>query len=87
MCKGSSKHKKFKCDFEGCDYACARSGNLTVHKRTHTGEKPFKCDFEDCDHACTTSSNLTNHKFTHTVKSPTNAISKDATSRAPNLAI
>ncbi len=70
MCKGPSKHKKFKCDFEDCPYSCTRSDHLTVHKRTHTGEKPFKCDFEDCKFACTSSGSLTRHKRTHTGEKP-----------------
>ncbi len=67
MCKDS---KSFKCDFEGCNYACAKPSTLTRHKRAHTGEKPYKCDFEDCEFACTQSGNLTIHKRTHTGEKP-----------------
>lgn len=33
-----SEKKPYKCDFEGCDYACKTSGSLKTHKRTHTKE-------------------------------------------------
>ena len=53
------------CDFEGCDSAFSNSGNLTKHKRTHTGEKPYKCDFEGCDSAFVDSGDEKTHAKTH----------------------
>lgn len=35
------------CDFPGCGKAFAITGALTIHKRTHNGDKPFKCKY--CD--------------------------------------
>lgn len=37
----------YVCDFPGCSKAFAITGALTIHKRTHNGDKPFKCTF--CD--------------------------------------
>ena len=58
------------CDFEGCCVKFARPSNLTVHKRTHTGEKPYACDFEGCGVRFARSSNLTVHKRKHTGEKP-----------------
>ena len=41
--------KPFGCAWEGCDYACVQSCNLTSHMRTHMGKKLYKCTWEDCD--------------------------------------
>ncbi|ESN98701.1 hypothetical protein HELRODRAFT_137935, partial [Helobdella robusta] len=37
--------------------------NLTVHRRSHTGEKPYRCPH--CPYACAQSSKITRHLKTH----------------------
>ncbi|XP_012275525.1 B-cell lymphoma/leukemia 11A [Orussus abietinus] len=49
------------CEF--CGKVFKNCSNLTVHRRSHTGEKPYKCDL--CTYACAQSSKLTRHMKTH----------------------
>merc|ERR1719259_1143234 len=49
------------CEF--CGKVFKNCSNLTVHRRSHTGEKPYKCDL--CSYACAQSSKLTRHMRTH----------------------
>ena len=48
---------------EYCGKIFKNCSNLTVHRRSHTGEKPYKCDL--CSYACAQSSKLTRHMRTH----------------------
>ncbi|KAG8731182.1 Zinc finger protein ZIC 5 [Ceratobasidium sp. 428] len=59
-----TQEKPYICDFPGCGKAFAITGALTIHKRTHNGDKPFKCKY--CDRAFAESSNLSKHLRTHT---------------------
>lgn len=49
------------CEF--CGKVFKNCSNLTVHRRSHTGEKPYKCEL--CPYACAQSSKLTRHMKTH----------------------
>ena len=49
------------CEF--CGKVFKNCSNLTVHRRSHTGEKPYKCTL--CSYACAQSSKLTRHMKTH----------------------
>lgn len=48
---------------EYCGKVFKNCSNLTVHRRSHTGEKPYKCEL--CSYACAQSSKLTRHMKTH----------------------
>uniref|UniRef100_A0A672N1E4 Zinc finger protein 296 n=1 Tax=Sinocyclocheilus grahami TaxID=75366 RepID=A0A672N1E4_SINGR len=55
------KKKEEACEF--CGKFFRNSSNLTVHRRSHTGERPYRCGL--CSYACAQSSKLTRHMKTH----------------------
>ena len=57
----SRRQRKDTCEY--CGKVFKNGSNLTVHKRSHTGEKPYRCSM--CNYACAQSSKLTRHMKTH----------------------
>ncbi|XP_076318308.1 BCL11 transcription factor A-like isoform X1 [Tachypleus tridentatus] len=59
--KTKEQRRNDTCEF--CGKIFKNCSNLTVHRRSHTGEKPYKCEL--CSYACAQSSKLTRHMKTH----------------------
>lgn len=56
-------NKQFSCIV--CGLKTASQGDLTLHIRTHTGEKPFQCGFANCEWKFARRSALTVHYRRH----------------------
>ena len=61
--KGGRLESRRKDTCKYCGKVFKNTSNLTVHIRSHTGEKPYKCD--KCEYSCAQSSKLTRHMKIH----------------------
>jgi uncharacterized Zn-finger protein len=53
-----------------CGHQVSRSDILTVHMRSHTGEKPYECRYQNCGMRFSTTGSLSRHRRRHVDERP-----------------
>lgn len=57
--------KIFRCKHPNCNASFTIKSGLTIHERTHSGDRPFKCAYEGCNASFSAKSALTKHSKRH----------------------
>jgi len=57
--------KVFRCKHPNCNASFTIKSGLTIHERTHSGDRPFKCTYEGCNASFSAKSALTKHSKRH----------------------
>ncbi|KAJ9598600.1 hypothetical protein L9F63_010729, partial [Diploptera punctata] len=55
--------KDFKCQFEGCIFACRSQAELRNHQQVHSDDRPYQCD--SCEYSAKTKPQLQRHQTVH----------------------
>jgi hypothetical protein len=79
---GAASHGRRAGTCEFCGKVFRNGSNLTVHRRSHTGERPYQCSL--CPYACAQSSKLTRHMKTHAFAMTSSSVTSVARSQTPN---
>ncbi|CAG2119124.1 unnamed protein product, partial [Medioppia subpectinata] len=62
--------KPLKCPYDGCDYRCVKTHDLTIHTNRHLGLRPFACAVDECGKTFVSKSHFKRHQLVHSNERP-----------------